>query len=104
MPTLLVVDDEPAIRYSIQEVFDGEGIDVITAENAPQAIQRLRDDVPDVVMLDIRLGDDDGLQVFEQLRESDPKCIVIFITGHGTSETAIEAMKRGAVRLSRQTT
>ncbi len=96
MPTLLVVDDEPAIRYSIQQVFDGEGIDVITAENAEQAGQRLHDDVPDAVLLDIRLGDDDGLQVFEQLRQLDPKCLVIFITGHGTSETAIEAMKRGA--------
>lgn len=96
MPTLLVVDDEPSIRYSIQQVFNGEGVDVVTAENAEQADQRLRDDVPDVVLLDIRLGDDDGLKVFEQLRQTDPKCLVIFITGHGTSETAIEAMKRGA--------
>lgn len=96
MPTLLVIDDEPAIRFSIEQVFEGEGIDVVTADNAEQAQQRLREDVPDVVLLDIRLGDDDGLLVFEQLRQADPKCLVIFITGHGTSETAIEAMKRGA--------
>jgi len=96
MPTLLVVDDEPSIRYSIEQVFEGSEIDVVTAENAAQASQRLRDDLPDVVLLDIRLGDDDGLAVFEQLRAADPKCLVIFITGHGTSETAIEAMKRGA--------
>lgn len=96
MPTLLVIDDEPAIRFSIEQVFEGEGINVVTADNAEQAQQRLQEDVPDVVLLDIRLGDDDGLLVFEQLRQADPKCLVIFITGHGTSATAIEAMKRGA--------
>ncbi|MFO0906532.1 MAG: sigma-54 dependent transcriptional regulator [Pirellulales bacterium] len=96
MPTLLVVDDEPSIRYSIQHLFEGGDIDVVVAEDGQQARQRLLDDVPDAVLLDIRLGVDDGLKVFEELRRIDPKCLVIFITGHGTSETAIEAMKRGA--------
>lgn len=96
MHTLLVVDDEPGIRYSIQQVFEGSGVSVIAAENAEQALQRFEDNAPDVVLLDICLGDDDGLKVFETLRQKDPKSLVVFITGHGTSETAIEAMKRGA--------
>lgn len=96
MPTLLVVDDEPAIRYTIQEVFSDEAIDVVTAENGEEALARLVSHVPDVVLLDIRVGREDGLEIFERLRRSDPKCLVVFITGHGTSETAIEAMKRGA--------
>ncbi|MCY2965265.1 MAG: sigma 54-interacting transcriptional regulator, partial [Planctomycetota bacterium] len=57
---------------------------------------QLRDESPDVILLDIRLGNADGLKVFDQLRSIDPKCVVIFITGHGTAETAIEAMRRGA--------
>lgn len=96
MPTLLVVDDEPAIRFSIVQVFEGTDIGVIVAENAAQAIQRVAEECPDVILLDIRLGDDDGLKLFEELRSRDSKCLIIFITGHGTSETAIEAMKRGA--------
>lgn len=96
MPTLLVIDDEPAIRFSIVQVFDGTDIRVIAAENAAQANQKVAEESPDVILLDIRLGDDDGLKLFAELRSSDPKSLIIFITGHGTSETAIEAMKRGA--------
>ena len=96
MPTLLVVDDEPAIRFSIQQVFEGECIRVLAADNAADARDVFRETLPDVVLLDIRLGGEDGLQVFDMLRRIDPQCLVVFITGHGTSETAIEAMKQGA--------
>ncbi len=96
MHTLLVVDDEPSIRYSLQQVFAGSDIEVIEAECAAHAFQQFQDHAPDVVLLDICLGKDDGLIVFEKLREIDPKCLVVFITGHGTSETAIKAIKQGA--------
>lgn len=96
MSKLLIVDDEPSIRFSVQRVFRETDIEVITAETASEALQRVVDDLPDVVLLDIRLGNDDGLNVFEQMRERDAKCLVVFITGHGTAQTAIEAMKRGA--------
>ncbi len=96
MSKLLIVDDEPAIRFSVQRVFRETDIEVIDADSAKEAVRRVAEDAPDVVLLDIRLGTEDGLKVFEQLREQDAKCLVIFITGHGTAETAIEAMKRGA--------
>jgi len=96
MSKLLIVDDEPAIRFSVQRVFRETEVEVITAESETEALRRVAEDSPDVVLLDIRLGNDDGLQVFEQLRARDAKCLVVFITGHGTAETAIEAMKRGA--------
>lgn len=96
MPRLLIADDEPAICFSIRQVFDDEDLSVLSAANAQEALRMAGQDQPDVVLLDVRLGGDDGLETFERLRELDPKCLVVFITGHGTSETAIEAMKRGA--------
>lgn len=96
MYKLLVVDDEPSIRFSVEQVFARQDIEVLTAATADEAVRLVNDEAPNVVLLDIRLGSADGLEVFERLREQDAKCLVIFITGHGTSETAIEAMKRGA--------
>src|SRR5207249_8786585 len=69
---------------------------VLTAENSEEGLQLTRDDAPDVVLLDIRLGGESGLEIFHRLRAIDPKLLVVFITGHGTAETAIEAMKLGA--------
>ncbi|HND50765.1 MAG TPA: sigma-54 dependent transcriptional regulator [Pirellulaceae bacterium] len=102
MPTILVVDDEPSIRFSVEQVFeglefDGELYTVRTAYDAESALKEFVELAPDVVLLDVRLGGDDGLALFGRLRELDPKCLVVFITGHGTSETAIEAMKCGAL-------
>jgi nitrogen regulation protein NR(I) len=96
MPRLLIADDEPAICFSIRQVFEDDDLSVLSAANAQEALRMVGDEQPDVVLLDVRLGGDDGLATFERLRELDPKCLVIFITGHGTSETAIAAMKRGA--------
>src|SRR5262245_52348350 len=96
MATLLVIDDEAGIRFTIGEVLQGPDLRVLAAENAEQGLQLTRDEAPDVVLLDIRLGNKSGLDVFHELREIDPKLLVVFITGHGTAETAIEAMKLGA--------
>src|SRR5262245_60340050 len=93
---LLVIDDEPNIHYGIEQVFDSENVHVLGAQTAEQGVRLAAEESPDVILLDIKLGDRDGLQVFDELREIDPKSLVIFITGHGTTDTAIEAMKRGA--------
>ena len=96
MLKLLVIDDEPNIRYSIEQVFAGGKIDVLTADSADEGLRMAADHSPDVILLDIRLGNRSGLDVFHQLRQIDPKSLVIFVTGHGTADTAIEAMKIGA--------
>lgn len=96
MFTLLIIDDEPNIAFSVSKVFESESLRVIAAESAETGLALAASERPDVVLLDIRLGQDDGLAVFDELRRRDPKCLVIFITGHGSAETAIEAMKRGA--------
>ena len=96
MSKLLVIDDEPNIRFSIEQVFEEDEIVVCGAESADEGLRMAAEQSPDVVLLDIRLGDRSGLDVFQDLRRVAPKSLVIFITGHGTTDTAIEAMKLGA--------
>ncbi len=96
MHRLLIIDDEPSVRFSIEAVFAGAEVSVVGAETAADGLRLAAETSPDVILLDIRLGDRSGLDIFHELREIDPKSLVIFITGHGTTETAIEAMKRGA--------
>jgi two-component system nitrogen regulation response regulator GlnG len=96
MPTLLIVDDEPGVCYSFRRVFSGEGVEVVTAATAAAGLQQARARRPDVVVLDLQLPDASGLDLFARLHADDPKRPVIFVTAHGTTDTAIEAMKRGA--------
>ncbi len=96
MAKLLVVDDESIIRHSFRRVFASPTVEVLTAENLAEARQVFDRDRPDVIVLDLQLPDGTGLDFFEYVRVEDPKRPVIFLTAHGTTETAIEAMKRGA--------
>lgn len=96
MHTLLLVDDEPHIHFSIEQVFGDQPLRLLSAETADTAVRLVQEEHPEVVLLDIRLGQSSGLEVFHELRNIDPKLLVIFITGHGTTDTAIEAMKLGA--------
>jgi two-component system nitrogen regulation response regulator GlnG len=96
MATLLVIDDEPSVRYSFRRVFEEDGVEVLTASTAAEGLRQLRDRAPDVVILDLQLPDRSGLELFHDIQALDPKRPVIFITAHGTTETAIESMKGGA--------
>jgi two-component system nitrogen regulation response regulator GlnG len=96
MPTLLVVDDEPSVLYSYQRVFGENGVRVVTAETVAEGLRQFHASHPDVVVLDLKLPDGSGLEVFEEVRAVAPKLPVVFITAHGTTQTAIEAMKHGA--------
>src|SRR5205085_9228091 len=96
MPTLLVIDDEESVRYSFRRVFESDAVQVLTAATAAEGLEQVRQRAPDVVVLDLQLPDRSGLDVFRQIQADDPKRPVLFITAHGTTETAIEAMKRGA--------
>lgn len=97
MPVLLVVDDEPSILHFFRRAFSDPELTVLTASSADEGIAQVSKARPDVIILDINLGDDSGLNAFRRIREVDPKALVIFITGHGTTATAIEAMRLGAV-------
>jgi two-component system nitrogen regulation response regulator GlnG len=94
--TLLVIDDEESVRYSFRRIFGKEGMEVLTASTAAEGLEAARRQQPDVVVLDIQLPDRSGLEAFKEILQFDPKRPVIFITAHGTADTAIEAMKGGA--------
>src|SRR5579871_4743020 len=96
MPTLLVVDDEPSVLYSFRRVFAENGIRVLTAETLSEGLRQFHASDPDVVVLDLKLPDGSGLELFEAIRTISPKLPVIFITAHGSTKSAIEAMKHGA--------
>jgi len=96
MAKLLIVDDEPSVCYSLEKRLRSETLDVLTAGTARQGIQMVAEHRPDVVLLDVRLPDQSGLDAFERMHELEPQLPVIIITAHATTETAIEAMKRGA--------
>src|SRR5262245_26934122 len=97
MPTLLVIDDEQSVRYSFRRVFEADGVRVLTAATGSDGLVQARQHSPDVVVLDLQLPDGSGLDFFRSLRELDPRRPVVFITAHGTTDTAIEAMKQGAL-------
>lgn len=96
MESLLVVDDEPSVRCAVKEVMESDRLRVLVADCAAEATRLYRQERPLLVLLDVRLGRESGLDLFTALRAIDPKALIVFITGHGTSDTAIETIKRGA--------
>src|SRR5438477_4173152 len=96
MPRLLVIDDESAILHAFRRAFRAPDVELLTAPTAAEGLEAVAREAPDVVLLDINLPDLSGLETFRRLRRQDARVPVIFITGHGTTETAIEAMKLGA--------
>jgi DNA-binding NtrC family response regulator len=95
MPTILVVDDEQLIRWSLSERLTGEGYDVVEAGQAREALDKFGPDI-DVVLLDFRLPDSDGLSVLKKMKASQPDVPIILLTAFSSVETAVEAMKQGA--------
>src|SRR5947207_15554644 len=95
MPTLLVIDDESNVLFSVETGLRSDELDVITADTGRLGIDLVRSRRPDAVLLDVRLGDMNGLEVFEQIRQSDPRLPVILLAAYATTETAIEAMQCG---------
>jgi two-component system nitrogen regulation response regulator GlnG len=96
MPTILVIDDEPSILHAFRRAFRDPEYALVTASSAAEGLAVLDRGPPDVVILDVHLGDASGLETFEQVRRRDARIPVILITGHGTTDLAIEAMKHGA--------
>src|SRR5262249_8660384 len=82
--------------YSIEKSLQSDSLRVLTARTGRQGIERVQRERPDAVILDVRLTDMSGLDAFNHIRQFDSRLPVIVITAYATTETAIEAMKRGA--------
>jgi len=93
--TLLIVDDEDLIRWSLKERLQSDGYDILEAATGASALEQFRDGV-DLVLLDYRLPDTDGLSVLRELKRMDPDALVVLLTSLVSVETAVEAMKLGA--------
>ncbi len=94
---ILVVDDEPDIRSLLKEILEDEGFDVSVAENGQAAKEALRSRRPDLILLDIWMPDIDGVTLLKEWKENGSfDCPVIMISGHGTVETAVDAIRIGA--------
>ena len=96
MERILIVDDDSSMRYSLNRMLEGQGLGVSLAKNGIEALERFAQDQPDLVVMDIKMPGRSGLEVLREIKERDPKALVILMTAFGTTETAIEAMKFGA--------
>ena len=95
--TILIVDDEPDIRETIQDILSDEGYEVHSACDAPQAREARIQHDPDLVLLDVWMPGMDGISLLREWTESETlECPVVMISGHGTVETAVEATRLGA--------
>jgi DNA-binding NtrC family response regulator len=93
---LLLIDDEPVIRHAFRRAFHPPEYETLAAGTAADGLALLADRPPDAIILDVHLPDASGLQAFDRIKALDPRMPVILITGHGTTDLAIEAMKGGA--------
>lgn len=97
MPTVLAIDDDASVQRIFQTIFARqEEVTLLSALTAHQGLELVTAKRPDVILLDFQLPDLDGLETYRRIQKLDARIPVIFITGQGTTETAIEAMKLGA--------
>jgi DNA-binding NtrC family response regulator len=94
--TLLLVDDDETFRKVLARELSRLGHDVATAGSGDEALRRVAEREPEVVLLDLRLPDRDGLEVLEAIHAASPGTDVIMLTGHGSIDTAIQAVRKGA--------
>jgi len=93
---VLIVDDEKAIRWSLGEALQAQGYEVEEAENGKKCIKLFQKDPADIVILDLKLPDTDGIEVLKKIKAEDKDVPVIMMTAYGEVETAVEALKGGA--------
>ena len=96
-PVLLVVDDEPGMLALVKRFAEPTGFDVCTNTNARDAISTITECAPDVAVVDLRMPEVGGLDVLRAIREAQPGCQVILMTAHAEVDSAIEAVKLGAM-------
>jgi len=94
--SILVVDDEKSILQSLSGILSDEGYEVMTAESGPEALDRIKEAAPDLVLLDIWMPGLDGIETLKKIKEDYPNLQVVMMSGHGSIETAVKATRIGA--------
>ena len=94
--SILIIDDEKDVHYSFRRLLEKEPLEVYSAESGDEGLKLAKKHAPDLIVMDIRMGQQNGLDTLKELRQMNPKQVVVMMTAYGTSQTAIEAMKRGA--------
>ncbi len=96
MSNILIIDDEKAIRKTLSEILSFEGYKIDEAGDGEEGFRKFRDKEYDVILCDIKMPKMDGIEFLEKAKEANPDLPIIMISGHGTIETAVEAVKKGA--------
>jgi DNA-binding NtrC family response regulator len=93
---IMVIDDEPLMRVTIQDALIAEGYEVVTAETGRKGLDLFRDNKTDILVTDLKLPDMDGIQILREVKTFSSETQVILITAYGSIDSAVTAMKEGA--------
>jgi two-component system nitrogen regulation response regulator NtrX len=96
MQSILIVDDEPSIRESLTGILQDEGFSPLSVESGDAAIEKISEEKPDLILLDIWMPGMNGMEALSRIRDIYPDQLVVMMSGHGTIETAVKATKLGA--------
>ncbi len=96
MEKILIIDDEAFIRENVSRILTDEGYQVCQASNTLEASEQVASGEVDLALLDLNLGSENGIDVLKILKELDPELLIIIITGFGSVESAVDALKKGA--------
>jgi two-component system response regulator RegA len=95
--SLLIVDDDAPFRIRLARALEKRGFDVVAVDNVATAIDVAQESAPAFAVVDLRLGDGNGLEVVKALRDARPDARIVMLTGYGNIATAVQAVKAGAV-------
>src|SRR6187431_1547632 len=96
MPTILIIDDEKAIRKTLTEILSFEGYKLDEASDGEEGLRKFKEKTYDLVLCDIKMPKLDGIEFLQKVGEINADVPIIMISGHGNIETAVEAVKKGA--------
>ena len=94
--SILIVDDEVPILNSLSKILEDEGYEVTVAKSGAEALKLMTTEPPDLLLLDIWMPEMDGLETLRRAREQAPRLPMMMMSGHGSIETAVKAIKLGA--------
>ena len=95
-PCIFIIDDEPNIQFVLKRTLSRDGYTIEVAGDGLEAIRKIGQNHYDLILLDLNMQPIGGMQVLSAVRERNPDCVVIILTGHGTIDSAVEALRLGA--------